>query len=271
MIYKQITIASDDPLQKEILVALLSEANYEGFEETLSELHAFVAEDDFDETTLTEILTPLRLSYTVTTIPKTNWNKDWESNFQPVVVSGFCTVRADFHEIASDTPYEIIITPKMSFGTGHHATTQLMIGMMKSLAFSGKSVLDFGTGTGILAILAEKLGASDVVAIDNDEWSYENAVENASSNSCEHIRFALGSLESVEETFDVILANINRHILIHYMNDLYQHTKRGGTVLMSGLLVEDREIIVEVAEANGFYLKGYEHENNWMALLFTKR
>lgn len=270
MIYKQVTIASTDKSLRELLIALLSEADYEGFEETNSELHAFITEEAFTEESLHDILQTFGLNYTVATIPKTNWNKDWESNFQPVIVSGFCTIRADFHEIVVHTPYEIIITPKMSFGTGHHATTQLMMRMMQEVSFRAKSVLDFGTGTGILAILAEKLGADQVLAIDNDEWSYENALENAGKNDCHRIHFALGSLESVHETFDVILANINRHILIQYMEKLYHVTCADGTVLMSGLLVEDKEVIVQAAEANGFNLKAYKDEQNWIALCFVK-
>ena len=205
------------------------------------------------------------------TIPKQNWNAVWEENFQPVIINDFCTVRADFHDLEVTTPYEIIITPKMSFGTGHHATTQLMMLMMKDMDLGGKKVLDFGTGTGVLAILAEKLGAGSVLAIDNDEWSVENAGENIKKNNCRRITIELNTADLFPAgTWDVIAANINRHILLHYMHQLSRNTVHGGIVLMSGLLLADREVIGEAAKAEGLEVIGFQELNGWISLAFRK-
>lgn len=253
------------------MIALLSEEGYDGFEETDSGVRAYVGEGTFNSDQLTESLEPLGLNWTTRSIEKTNWNKEWEQNFQPVIVEDFCTVRADFHDIRIDTPYEIVITPKMSFGTGHHSTTQLMMRMMRDIDFKDRSVLDFGAGTGILAILAAMLGAQTVTAIDNDEWCYENAMENVQRNAAAQVEVALGTLEDVQQNnFDIILANINRHILLQYMPMLYGKIKEGGHILMSGLLIEDEAIIKQSATECGFRLKTMEVLNNWIAILFAK-
>ena len=155
MEYREVTLKVDDQNSKDVLIAILAEEGYEGFEERANELAAYVPLSAFSVERLEEVLTPFQIGYSVESILKTNWNKQWEENFQPVIVDDFCTVRADFHDLDIATEHEIVITPKMSFGTGHHATTQLMIRAMRTLNFEGKVVLDFGTGTGILAILSE--------------------------------------------------------------------------------------------------------------------
>lgn len=271
MNYKQITVKTNDAPQREILIALLASMGFDGFEEKENELLAFIAEDNFDTVVVENCLASFSVTFSAETIEKTNWNKSWEQNFQPVVVDGFCTVRADFHNMSVHTPHEIIITPKMSFGTGHHATTQLMMRMMQHISFEEKTVFDFGTGTGILAILAAQLRAKNIIAIDNDEWSFENAVENASRNNAD-IDVRLSTLEDVPEShFDIILANINRHILLQYMTTLYEKAALNGIVLMSGLLQEDKEIVVASAERTGFLFEKMEQEQNWIALQFSKR
>ena len=230
----------------DILIATLSDIGYEGFEENGEELYAYISEATFDKELLENSITMPGVTYHVEIIPPQNWNALWESNFQPVIVDGFCTIRAHFHEIEIDTPYEIVITPKMSFGTGHHATTQLMMSQMRDINFSMKSVLDFGTGTGILAILAEMLGSKDLLAIDNDEWSVENALENIGRNNCREISVVKGSIEDIEgkDRFDIILANINRHILLNHMKNLFDGINTNRLLLMSGLLSDDKEIIL---------------------------
>jgi len=271
MQYFQVTILTKDNNIRELLIALLSEINYNGFEETESELIAYTDDDMFDEKQLKTITDQYQLNYHLQQIEKQNWNALWEENFQPVIVENFCTVKADFHKIESSTPYEIIITPKMSFGTGHHATTQLMMMQMQHLPFKGKEVLDFGTGTGILAILSELLGANKVTAIDNDEWSYENAKENIIRNSCKKIVIEHGSLEKTAgERFDIILANINRHILLGYLPQLHSLLNDNGILLMSGLLNEDEKIITDKAIENNFVIKKVTVLNNWIALLTEK-
>lgn len=202
-----------------------------------------------------------------------NWNATWESNFEPVVIEGFCSVRADFHDPIPGVQYDIRITPKMSFGTGHHATTRLMMTQMKDLDFKNKSVFDYGSGTGILAILAEMLGATHVDAIDIDEWSYENGLENVTTNQCKHIVVAQGDINWVKPgtKYDIILANINRHILLESMAQLDSLLHADGQLLLSGILkLQDTNIIVEKAKFCGFKMLRQTEDNGWTAILFEK-
>jgi len=271
MQYIQTVIEVGENETRELLIARLSELGYEGFEESGETLIAYIPEEDYDADPILSLIEEYGLKSTNNIIPKQNWNALWEGNFQPVIVEGFCTIKADFHELETVTPYEIIITPKMSFGTGHHATTQLMMMQMRHLPFDGAKVLDFGTGTGILAILAQMLGASSVLAIDNDEWSYENATENAGRNNSTKLTIKQGSLDiATAETFDIILANINRHILLQHMPQLYSQLNSGGHILMSGLLKEDEQIIVDAATAAGLRMLNANVLNNWIAVLFIK-
>lgn len=259
-------------VDSDMLIAMLANIGYDGFEETGAELLAYIEESRYSKDELSVIADALNVQYDTEVVAAQNWNAVWESNFQPVVVNDFCTIRAHFHDIKVTTPYEIIITPKMSFGTGHHATTQLMITLMKDIPFTGASVLDFGSGTGVLAIMAELLGATKILAIDNDEWCVENAIENAARNNCKHIAVELGSsLDEVSvNSNDVVLANINRHILLQYMADLYSVTRKGGKLLMSGLLQEDESIIKDAAEKEGFDFEKIIEQDGWIALLFKK-
>ncbi|MES2704503.1 MAG: 50S ribosomal protein L11 methyltransferase [Bacteroidota bacterium] len=272
MQYKKVTFTVDDKAINDILIARLSEEGFDGFEEAGGALYAYVPDSAFNTAGIDPIADSLGLDYEVEDVPVQNWNEVWESNFEPVVIEGLCTIRADFHQLKAETPYEIIITPKMSFGTGHHATTHLVMVMMKDIDFNGKSVLDFGTGTGVLAIFAEKLGAAKVKAIDNDEWPVENARENIGANGCRNIEVVLGSLESLETPrYDVILANINRHILLQYMGDLVGMLAEGSSAVLSGLLEEDEAAIVAAAEAAGMRHKRTLVRNGWIALNFTKK
>jgi len=267
MQYNKAVLHTIEAIKREVLIARLSAEGYNGFEETDESLLAYIDGADFDTETLQLIASEYEVPYDVETLGHQNWNAEWEKNFQPVIVDGFCTVRADFHQLDIATPYEIIITPKMSFGTGHHATTKLMMTRMQHIDFAGKDVFDFGTGTGILAILAEKLGAKYVLAIDNDEWSFENSQENVQRNNCNIIEVQQGSMEHIiPKEYDVILANINRHILLHYMPELHKSVNTGGILLMSGLLTEDEEIVKTAAEAVGF--SGIETNtlNGWITL-----
>lgn len=257
--------------RREILIAQLSIAGFEGFEETDEALIASIPAEEYDEALTHEIAVHNGVGYTKELIPQQNWNAIWEAGFEPVIVPGFCTIRAGFHPPATDTPYEIIITPKMSFGTGHHATTRLMMGAMRELKFGDTRVLDFGTGTGILAILAGKLGASEVIAIDNDEWSVENATENFLANAAGNIQVWQGSLDSAAANapFDIILANINRHILLQYMAQMRSMLRIGGVLLLSGILQEDAQAIRAAADAAQFAGDKIYAEGDWIALRFT--
>ena len=252
----------------EILIAGLSELDYDGFEEGDKKLSAYISSLLFDENALKQLAENYEVVYTISEIQATNWNKLWESNFQPVIVDDFCSVRADFHEPSPGTKYEIVITPKMSFGTGHHATTYMMMQQMEHIDFNHKRVLDFGTGTGVLAILAAKLGADKVVAIDNDDWSIENAKENFDRNNS---RIDLWKTETAAtgDRYDIILANITRNVIIDNFSAFKSGLSENGTLLLSGLLKEDEAEITAQAGSFGFIFQNKLQRENWICLKFT--
>ena len=266
MNYIGVTIRTTDNELKEILVAELSSENYYGFQEEQESLKAFVNEDEFDEEVLRLVLNDHHLNYTINTIAEQNWNQLWESNFEPITVDDFVGVRASFHQPIENVQHEIIITPKMSFGTGHHATTWMMMKEMQSLDFNNKSVFDFGTGTGILAILAEKLGSNEVLAVDYDDWCIQNATENLETNDCKKIILMKGDTANVLQQFDIILANINRNIIEDNFQFLSQNLVKNGQLLISGLLNEDEEPIKQ--QLDNYKLKHLNtlHRSGWIAI-----
>ncbi|MBO9635082.1 MAG: 50S ribosomal protein L11 methyltransferase [Chitinophagaceae bacterium] len=265
MNYWQYSFRPLDQQQREIFVAQLSDIGFEGFEEAGDTLHAFIPETDLQEALLNEIL-DAGIEVSRKLILPTNWNEAWEKNFEPVIVHDFAVIRAHFHEEIKGVEHDIIITPKMSFGTGHHATTFMMIEYMREIDLTGKSVLDFGTGTGVLAILAEKLGAERILAIDNDDWSIENAKENIQVNGCTRIGLSKADKLEMNETFDVILANINKNVLLHNMTAIRQHLKDGGVVIMSGLLSGDRKDIEAAVVKEMLKVDEQKDRQNWIAL-----
>ncbi len=258
--------------KRETLIALLSDLDCSGFEETDDAVIAYFEQANYNEAAIKEIAEQLQVSYGREEMQQRNWNEEWEKNFEPVIIDGFCSVRADFHPKPDNVQYDIVITPKMSFGTGHHATTALMMSFMRHLDFTDKFVFDFGTGTGILAILAEMLGAKEVLAIDNDEWSFENAKENCVRNQAEKVTVRLSVADDIPDAtkFDIILANINRHILLSYMNKMAEVLKSGGTLLLSGILPEDIVMIKEAAVKEGLIFQQEKTERNWACLQFVK-
>lgn len=255
--------------QQEILIALLSDLGFEGFEENPAYLSAFIPEDQWTPELIRDTITALPVSYTTEVIAPRNWNEEWEKNFDPVAIKDFCGIRAHFHEPMENVQHEIIITPKMSFGTGHHATTHMMVEYMAELDLAGKTVLDFGTGTGVLAILAEKLGAKEIMAIDNDDWSIQNAAENIQVNDAQKIVLEKASDLQQYPSYDIILANINKHILLANMADLKQHLTTDSVLIMSGLLAGDRTDIEASAQLNGMAVIDQKNCNNWIALRIT--
>ncbi|MGC4104172.1 50S ribosomal protein L11 methyltransferase [Ferruginibacter sp.] len=266
MRYTEVRFSGVSAEQNDILIAKLADTGYEGFEENGQNLSAFIDEEQFDKTLLDGIAGDAGLAYTTSSIEQQNWNAQWESSFEPVVINDFATVRAAFHAPATQVQYEIIITPKMSFGTGHHATTFLMIEQMSRLDLKGKSVFDFGTGTGVLAILAHKMGAADIVAIDNDEWSIDNTKENIATNNAQEIVVQKADTVDTGRKYDIILANINLNVLVASMAAIaavsYPHTQ----ILLSGVLSTDEAAIKASLVANGLVFKELKEKNNWLCI-----
>jgi ribosomal protein L11 methyltransferase len=272
MVFACVTFTGITEEQKEVLTALLSEIGFEGYEETDTEFKAFIGKEVLDIIALDSVVENLALNYTLSEIEPQNWNALWEGNFEPVIVDDFCAIRADFHGSLKDqAKYEIVITPKMSFGTGHHATTYMMIQLMRNTPMQGKSVLDYGCGTGVLAILAERLGAVYTMAIDIDEWAYQNTLENVLNNNCKKIEVVQGELDRIDtRTFDIILANINKHVLQFSMEHMYRALHSEGVLLLSGILHEDEDDIVSLAVSCGFRKLAVIKRGSWMAISFTR-
>jgi ribosomal protein L11 methyltransferase len=263
----KLTIQASEERQEE-LIGLLYDLQPEGFEQTGEELIAYFNAENFNREEIEKLIGSH--SFSTGVVEEQNWNEVWESNFSPVVVDDFCAVRAHFHEPITHVAHEIVITPKMSFGTGHHATTYMMMRAMNTVDFSNKAVFDFGTGTGVLAILAEKLGAASVEAIDVDDWSMENAAENIAGNNCTRISIRKSSILPQDRQFDIMLANINRNVLLENMTPISHVMAEGGTVLMSGLLPENENEITASAAENSLKVLRKEELNNWLFLLFVK-
>ncbi len=262
------------PLQPgvEILIAELGYAGFESFVETEEGVTAYIQKEEWSETILDDIQilnsNEFEISFSFEDIEQTNWNEEWEKNFTPIVVDEKCSVRAPFHD-KPNTDYDIIIEPKMSFGTGHHETTHMMIQYILNNDFKDKSVLDMGCGTGVLAILAEMKGAKPIDAIDYDNWCYLNSLENVERNNCEHITVLEGDASLlVDKHYDVIIANINRNILLNDLDKYVACLNKNGMLLLSGFYKDD--IPVLEAECNKHMLKLVEtlEKNHWVALKF---
>jgi ribosomal protein L11 methyltransferase len=262
----------------DILTAELSQYGYDTFMETDEGLCAYITEDIFSEADLQEVLNKYReavgeIKYAIEKIEKKNWNEEWEKNFEPLLIAGICSVRASFHPKPEGVAYDIVINPKMSFGTGHHETTTLMIENQLEVNHAGKRVLDMGCGTAILAILACKRGAAEVLAVDIEDWTVENARENATLNGCPHIEVRLGDASVIrqERPFDIILANINRNVLLADLPVYKQILAPGGTLIMSGFYTEDLPMIRDKAAALGLNFKNHRIKNNWVSVVFLNR
>ena len=240
MNYLQIEFETLKEGESEMLVALLADAGFESFEETENSLLAYIKEEGFEEDSLEEILKVVPVNYAITVIAQQNWNAQWERSFEPIVVNNFVAIRAAFHQPIKNVKHEIIITPKMSFGTGHHATTYMMIEQMEGLDFTGKTVVDFGTGTAVLAILAEKMGARSIDAIDCDEWSIVNSKENTAANNCTKIKLIQSESISTAATYDIVLANINLNVIMNNMAAIKAVSKKGTLILLSGFIKADK-------------------------------
>jgi ribosomal protein L11 methyltransferase len=269
-------ISENQELVCHLLTQELADLGFESFEEFPNMLLAYIPEKDFTdqvkESLPPDILSLGRIEYSPEQIKDRNWNEEWEKNFQPVVIADKCYIRAHFHERRENVPYEIIIEPKMAFGTGHHETTSLMVEQMLLLDFTDKQVLDMGCGTGVLGIMASKLQAKHILAIDIDEWAYNNTLENCSVNHITNISATQGDIDKIQNhRFDIILANINRNILIRQLPSYANALPSGGLLLMSGIYTADANIIQQSAADNGFSYIRTKEKNNWAAILFVKR
>ncbi len=257
----------------EILLAKLSQIEFDSFEENDTGLKAYIKRDFDDEEFVQEQIGEMeaaQITYEKQNIQQVNWNEEWEKNFQPISVDDRCYIRAEFHEEKPNVKYDIVIQPKMSFGTGHHETTHLLIEFILDTEFDNKVVLDMGTGTGILGILAKMRGAESVDAIDIDEWSYENAIENAERNKV-NIQVMKGGAESIPPSteYDIILANINKNVLIEDMPFYVNQLKKGGTLFLSGLYNFDEDDIRKETEKYGLTFEAKRIRNEWIALKFN--
>ncbi|HQK37760.1 MAG TPA: 50S ribosomal protein L11 methyltransferase [Bacteroidales bacterium] len=271
-----IQFSTGDNSFPERIIAALSLTGCEGIEELPHKIEAWFRAESFSETTLREILKPFfqeesSLLLETEAVHEIDWNAEWEKNFLPVVVNPECRIRAPFHQFPVACTYDIIIEPKMAFGTGHHATTFLMLEEMLKIEMTGKKILDAGTGTGVLSVLASMRGASSVIACDVDRHAVENAEENFRHNTIHNVILVHGSIKEIDETgFDGILANINKNVLVSEMPQYVHHLKENGFLLCSGFFREDADEIIQIAEKNSLKVGRMSGKDGWAALYFRK-
>lgn len=266
-----------DPIQPygDILVAQLNEINFETFTFDKNRLKCYVQLDSFNKDQCLDIISSVssqvKLQYFFKVIKQENWNAKWEKSFEPVQINSQCLIRADFHNSNSDIKHEIIITPKMSFGTGHHETTFLVINELFNINLKCMKVLDMGSGTGVLSIICSKLGADTVLGIDIDEWAYKNSIENSMLNNVENIEFVLGDVDKIgNKKFDVVIANINRNIILRDLHLYFKKLIKGGKLIISGFLEEDLKLVLNTAKNIGFQLINKKNKNKWLMFHLEK-
>jgi ribosomal protein L11 methyltransferase len=263
------------PLQPgtEILIAELGLTPFESFVETEDGVKAYIQKVEWKETVLDEIRIlkseEFDIRYDIKEIEQMNWNQEWENNFTPIIVDGRCMVRAPFHQ-ENNVEFDIVIEPKMSFGTGHHETTFMMLEFILENDLNGKRVLDMGCGTAVLAILSEMKGASYIDAVDIDEWCYHNSLENVGRNQCEHIHVYQGDISTVDSNrYDMILANINRNILLQDMESYSRCLSEQGALFLSGFYASDLEDIIGCCESHGLRFVEKKLKNDWVSAKFV--
>lgn len=267
-----IPVKSWSSSEKEILYAKMGEIGYEGFVEGEDDILAYIGEEDYDPGKLNQLIDELaglniRLQYRYHRTEDQNWNEEWERTYEPVQIDGRVLIRAPFHDSSRDPECTLVIEPKMSFGTGHHHTTKLMIREMGNHSFQGKRVLDMGCGTGVLGIYACKLGAARVLAVDYDQWAYENALENVKRNGVRAMEVRLGDAGVLYgEQFDIILANITRNTLVRDLSVYKEHLLGEGLMLISGILAEDVQYVLNEAYRCRLNHLSTGEESNWISL-----
>ncbi len=273
MNYYQFVFKTTTEETRDVLIAMLCNIGFEGFEEDDNQLKAFIKTGEYSKADFDDFIGITKADYSQSTIETINWNQKWESEFQPITVLDpvshipFVNVRAYFHKADSNVLHDILITPKMSFGTGHHATTYLMIEQMSQVDFKNKSVIDFGTGTAVLAILAEKLGASYVIAIDNDDWSINNALENIEANHCNTITVLKAETIETAAKADIVLANINLNVILQNIDNIAVVCNPGALILFSGVLKEDEIILIGALKKKSFSIINILNKSNWLVVI----
>ena len=273
MDYTEIDCTLHSPeAEREIVIALLAEIGCDSFEETENGVKAYIPTNCYNDNQLIDVIKKCPFSCVVTDLETENWNAVWESNYESVVIDEQCYIRAPFHPARSDVKYEIVIEPKMSFGTAHHETTAQMISYLLTEDCEGKTVLDMGSGTGVLAILAAMRGAKHVLAIDNDTWAYENCKENVERNNIRTIETICGTADSIKNPpYDIVIANINRNILLQDMEKYVQAMTADGVLLLSGFYQEqDLPILIEAAAKYNVKFHSFKVKNDWVAARFCK-
>ena len=265
----------DNENLKDMFMELLGEIGFDSFMDTDEGFDAYCQEQLLNEEELNDIMQMEQFANVKflkkELIPDQDWNATWEASYEPVIINEFCRIRAPFHKVEGSYKYDLIIEPKMSFGTAHHETTSQIIELMLQSDFTGQNLLDMGSGTGVLAILAKKLGSATTVAIDNDEWAYRNALDNIRLNDENEIIVELGDASSLNDRqFDVILANINRNILLRDMKEYVKCLVDGGKIFFSGFYEEDLVLIAKEAERLGLTYSNHVTKNNWTAAVFVK-
>ncbi|MBK3518983.1 50S ribosomal protein L11 methyltransferase [Carboxylicivirga marina] len=271
----EVKVSPVNEVANELLMAQMGEMGFESFEENDKGFNAYIPSPLFEDITLSEIYCPLEgisIDYSTEVIPDQNWNKEWEKNFfQPIIIEDKCIIRSSFHQVDSEAKYEIIIDPKMSFGTGHHETTSLILNYLLEIDVAGLDVLDMGCGTAILGMLCSMKGAAKVTGIDINEWAYNNAITNLELNSVSNMEVLLGGADLLkDQQYDLILANINRNILLADMANYAKVLKPGGSIYFSGFYSEDVEIMDREAQKYNLQLKSRKTDNNWTSLAYIK-
>lgn len=265
----------ENEILKDMFMELLGEIGFDSFMDTDDGFDAYCQEPLLNDEELNDIMQMEQFANVKLIkkelIPDQDWNATWEASYEPVIINEFCRIRAPFHKVEGSYKYDLIIEPKMSFGTAHHETTSQIIELMLQSDFTGQNLLDMGSGTGVLAILAKKLGSATTVAIDNDEWAYRNALDNIRLNDENEIIVELGDASSLNDRqFDVILANINRNILLRDMKEYVKCLVDGGKIFFSGFYEEDLVLITKEAERLGLTYSNHVTKNNWTAAVFVK-
>lgn len=280
MQYIEIVCKISNPIVgNEIMIAILGDMGCDSFVENSDGILAYIPKQNFEKEQLEEVLEyaqnfDFEVDISFNEVEEQDWNAKWESEYQPVLIDDRCYVRAPFHDKKDDVDYDILIEPKMSFGTAHHPTTSQIISYLLEEDCQGKTCLDMGTGTGVLAILAAKRGAKSILAIDNDEWAYRNCLENVEKNHLNNIiNVVLGDANSIKRMeYDIVIANINRNILLRDMQYYVQDLKKDGILYLSGFYKElDLQMLVGKAQQFNVFLDSYKEKDNWVAARLQKK